>query len=108
MAEPQDSSFIFALVAIIGFPLIHGLCMWIDWKLRDPEAPSTGGLSDQAISFFQWGSLICFGTVAFLALGRVEVVVLRLTFSMAATGVAFLLMCLGWFGYIVGKGIDTL
>jgi|APTNR8051073442_1049403.scaffolds.fasta_scaffold07681_3 hypothetical protein len=112
MIEIQESvsfsHFILGAFAWIGIPILHAVWMMIDWRLRDPNSPSAGGISSAVTTVFQWGSLAAFGILVFLSFARIEIVALRILLAVLATALAFGVMMFGWLRYITRNCIDTL
>ena len=68
----------------------------------------SGGIPDTATSAFQLISLATFGLLVFTSLAKVRSLLGRGAIAVAATGMAFGLMLLGWLYYVIENGIDTL
>lgn len=96
------------LAAWVGIPLLHVVWMLIDWNLRDPRSPMSGGIPDGVTTVFQWVSLAAFGILVFASVAGVRPVLGRAAIAVFATGIAFVVMLFGWLSYVIGNGIDTL
>ena len=102
------SKTVWALLALIGVPLLHYVFMRIDLSLRNPEQMNQGGIPDTATTIFQYGSLLLFGGMVFLSLAQIDSLLIRLLIATLATVIAFIVMIVCWLRYVTGNCIDTL
>ena len=85
--------------------------MAVDWQLRDLAQnahPMAGGIPDGLLITFQWGSLAFLLVALFLWMPRTWAVWIRALLATVQTGLAFVIMFVGWLYYVLTNGIDTL
>jgi hypothetical protein len=103
-----SQAMLMGIAAWLGVPLLHMVWMMIDWNLRDPKSPMSGGIPDSATTAFQLMSLALFCLLTFASTVKIHSLVGRLGIVVAATGIAAVVMIFGWLHYVIGNGIDTL
>jgi hypothetical protein len=96
------------VTAWVAFLAIHITCMAVDWQLRNPSAPMTGGIPDILLTVIQWSSLGLLLLALFVWMPRSWAIWIRGILALLQVAVAFFLMVFGWLYYILNNGIDTL